>query len=160
VLTVFLPTAADLSRCTGYIRPVPQNVGYVWSEQPPTPRPLRVLVVDNDADTVFSLLAVLRTEGYVAMGAGSGAAALQILEGFDPDAVILDIAMPQMNGWEAAREIRKRQSQGRPMLIAVTGAYVKKPDELMSRAAGFDHFLVKPADPDFLLNILGAIIPK
>jgi len=107
----------------------------------------------------MSLIAVLRDEGCEAMGAGNGTAALSAVHAFDPHVVIVDIALPDMTGWDVAREVRK-QSQRKRTLIAVTGTSVAKPDEVMSRIAGFDHFLLKPCDPSFLLNILGAIIPK
>jgi len=123
-------------------------------------RLLRVLVVDNQPDTVTSLLAILRDEGYDARGVVDPRTALVELGAFDPDVVIADIAMPHITGWDIAREIRSMEGRRRPLLIAITGVYVKSPDEMLSRAAGFDHFLTKPCDPAFLLNILAAVIPK
>ena len=135
-----------------------QPASYVWTQQRTVPQRLRVLVVDDEPDTVASLLALLRAEGYEAEGAGSGSAALGIVESFDPDAVVIDLVMPELTGWDVAREIRKRKNHRRLMLIAVTGEYAGKQGEVISRAAGFNHFLVKPVDPSFLFNILAAIV--
>lgn len=85
--------------------------------------------------------------------------ALSEVETFNPDAVIVDIAMPHLTGWDIGRQVRFRKGR-RPLLIAITGASVETPQDAMSRAAGFDHFLRKPCEPSFLLNILAAVTPK
>jgi CheY-like chemotaxis protein len=142
----------------GYVRAVPPTLGYVWTEQPPKPPPLRVLVIDDERDTVLSLMTLLNTEGCEAAGAYDGHSALRELESFDPDVVIVDIAMPGMTGWDIAREIRSKHRY-RPTLIAISGAYVKTPDEMLARVAGFNHFFAKPCDPKRLLQIL-SITPR
>jgi CheY-like chemotaxis protein len=81
------------------------------------------------------------------------------VEVFAPDVVIVDIFMPGMSGWEVVREVRKA-GQRPPMLIAISGSYIKTADVAISRAAGFSHFLQKPCDPDFLFNILAAVTPR
>jgi DNA-binding response OmpR family regulator len=128
-------------------------------ESRPLPRRLRVLVVDDEPDTVLSLLALLRAEGYEAKGANDGRAALRELATFDPDAVVMDIAMPHMSGWDVAREVRKVRGPKR-VLIAITGTFVSAPDEILSRTVGFNHYLLKPCDPGALLKILGAVVPR
>jgi two-component system OmpR family response regulator len=127
------------------------------SEWSPIPRQLRVLVVDDEPDTVLSLVTLLRTEGYDTKGVTSGTRALVEVEAFDPDVLIVDIAMPLMTGWDVAREVRKLGR--RRVLIAVSGTYIKKPDEMLTRAAGFNYFCPKPCDPSFLFNILAAVTP-
>jgi two-component system OmpR family response regulator len=119
---------------------------------------MRVLVLDDDADTVLSLVTLLRLEGFDAKGVTQGIHGLVEVEAFDPDVVIVDIAMPQMSGWDVARELRIAKRR-RPVLIAISGTYVKRTDVVASRAAGFSHFLQKPCNPDFLFNILAAIVP-
>ena len=114
--------------------------------------------MDDDADTVVSLATLLRCEGYDAKGIADPTIAIEEIELFAPDAVVVDIAMPKLSGWELAREVRQRHGK-KPILIAITGAYTKAPDEILSRVAGFNHFLKKPCDPNFLLNILGALAP-
>jgi CheY-like chemotaxis protein len=79
--------------------------------------------------------------------------ALEVAAGFQPDVVLLDIGMPRMNGYEAARAIR-RQPWGRSAtLIALTG-WGQPQDRQRSQEAGFNHHLVKPVDPDALLKLL------
>ena len=81
-------------------------------------RPLRVLVVDDDRDTVLTLMALLREEGHDTKGVHSGRHAVQAVRDFDADAVIMDIAMPEKSGWDTAREIRDAIGRARPLLIA------------------------------------------
>src|SRR5436190_24117746 len=115
---------------------------------------MRVLVVDDDADTVTTLLALLRNEGHEARGHGSGEAAIKALKDFDPDVVISDIAMPNVNGWALAREVRKKMGDSRPVLIAITGQYTKSADKVLAHISGFDFYLTKPADPNVLLALV------
>lgn len=124
------------------------------SEELPTPRARRVLVVDDERDTVNSLVAVLRHEGYDARGAYDGAGALEEFENFNADVLIVDIAMPEMSGWDLAREILANR-ETKPLLIAISGTYVKAPDRMLCRIAGFSHFLVKPCDPRVLFPLIG-----
>ena len=119
---------------------------------------IRVLVVDDEPDTVLSLVALLQDEGYEARGVHDGASAVQEADVFEPDVVIVDIAMPRMSGWDVARELRKA-GQRLPVMIAISGTYSKMADIVISRAAGFSHFLQKPCDPNFLFSILAAITP-
>jgi len=129
------------------------------AESRPIPRQLRVLVVDDEPDTVASLVMLLRTEGYDAKGLTDPNRVLVEVEAFNPDVVIVDIFMLGMSGWEVARDVRKAGHRP-PMLIAISGTYVKIVDVAISRAAGFSHFLQKPCDPNFLFNILAAITPR
>ena len=120
-----------------------------------TSRPrLRVLVVDDEPDTVSTLLAILRAEGYEVRGHGSGQAALNALGEFAPDVVISDIAMPNVNGWKLAREVLERMGDKRPVMIAITGQYLKSADKVLSHDSGFHFYLTKPADPDVLLRLV------
>lgn len=122
------------------------------------PRAHRVLLVDDERDTVVSLLAVLRHDGFEVQGAYDGHSALKEIELFDPDVVVVDIAMPGVTGWDIAREIRKKH-RDRPVLIAISGTYVRAPDEILCRVAGFNQFLLKPCDPNVLIKILRDRLP-
>jgi CheY-like chemotaxis protein len=117
-------------------------------------RPLRVIVIDDLADTVMLLLTLLRGEGYNAEGFGSGGAALNQIQKFDPDVVISDIAMPSVNGWELAKEIRRIMGDKRPMLIAISGQYTKGTDRVLAENAGYNYYLTKPYDPRVLMELL------
>ena len=120
----------------------------------PAARALRVLVVDDDRDTVLTLMALLREEGHEAQGVYDGRQALQATRDFDADAVIMDIAMPQLTGWDTARQMRETIGETRPLLIALSGQYTKGADRVLSQLAGFDYYLTKPCDPNVLLALL------
>ena len=118
--------------------------------------PKRVLVADDHADVVDSAVALLRTAGYEARGCYNGNDALQAIREFDPDAVVMDIAMPGMTGWEVARTIREEHPGKRPLLIAITGEYKGGADLIYTKMNGFDHYLLKPAEPTKLIELIEA----
>ena len=121
------------------------------------PRLPRVMIIDDEPDTVMALLALLDMEGFDTKGFGSAREALKQLVEFDPDAVICDVAMPVMNGWDLTREVRRIMGGERPTLIAITGHYKKLPDELLARVVGFNHYVIKPWDPQALLGLLAPL---
>ena len=83
-------------------------------------------------------------------------AALEAVEDFDPDAVVLDIGLPRLNGYEAARRIRARPRPKPLLLVALTG-YGHEENRLQAEAAGFDHYLVKPVDLDVLERLFARL---
>ena len=115
--------------------------------------PLRVLVVDDERDAVLTLMALLRDEGYEVRGAYRGKVVLDLIRDFAPHAVLLDIGMPDLNGYEVARQIRGRWGELAPLLVAVTG-WKKSADRLLAQMAGFDHHVAKPYEPQTLLALL------
>jgi len=115
---------------------------------------LRVLVVDDDRDMVLSLMALLRTEGYETRGLHDARNILQQVHEYDPEVVILDIAMPGRTGWEAARAIRSGLPDKRPLLIGISGEHTRGSDRIHSQTSGFDFYLMKPCDPKVLLTLL------
>ena len=115
----------------------------------------RILVVDDNRDAAETLGALLSELGATVSVADSGPAALEILKTFQADAVLLDIGMPEMDGYEVSRRIRATPNRGRVLLIALTG-WGQEDDLRRSRAAGFDHHLVKPPDIDKLRDLLMA----
>jgi len=114
----------------------------------------RVLVVDDEPDTVITLLELLRDEGYEAQGFSHPMEALKALREFDPDVVISDIAMPVMSGWDFARKVRQKMGDVRPMLIGISGVYQKSADKMLATMAGYEFFLSKPCDPNTVLSIV------
>ena len=118
-------------------------------------RTLRVLIADDDRDSVLTLMMLLRDEGHEVRGVYTGRQAIDAIRGFDPDLVLLDIALPELSGWEVARNIRSRhQSAARPVLIGISGEYKHGSDRILSEIIGFDHYLVKPYAPADLLALL------
>lgn len=122
-------------------------------------RALRVLVVDDERDIVLTLLALLRDEGYEAKGAYGAADALVALAEFDPDALIVDIALPGRSGWEIAKTVRSlgRAGEQRPLLIAMSGRYTKGSDRILGEISGFNYQLAKPFDPNEVIALLKRI---
>jgi signal transduction histidine kinase len=112
----------------------------------------RVLIVDDNADSAESLAMLLAVRGHEVRTAPDGPAALDAAEEFRPEAVILDIGLPGMDGYEVARRLRGR-GLANAFLVAVTG-YGADEDRLRAEEAGFDAHLVKPADPDTLERLL------
>ncbi len=115
---------------------------------PPTPAtaPRRILVVDDIMDIAESTAMLLRMWGHEVRLAHNGPEAIQAAAEFRPDAVVLDIGLPGMSGYEVARHLRQRPEFHRTLLIAVTG-YGQEEDRRRTDEAGFDRHLTKPVDP-------------
>ena len=114
----------------------------------------RVLLVDDNVDAVESMEILLQAFGYEVATAVHPELALARLEAFAPEAAVIDIGLPGMDGYQLAAEIRRRLG-GKPMrLIAFTG-YGGPDDVARATAAGFDAHLVKPVEIDRLLAALG-----
>jgi two-component system CheB/CheR fusion protein len=126
---------------------------------PPSPeldgQTCRVLIVDDNPDAAESLALVLTCAGHEVRTAYSGPAALGLVGEFRPDAVLLDIGLPGMNGYEVTRRLRLRQEFAHVLFVAVTG-YGGEEDRRRSREAGCDFHLTKPVDPRALLDILAS----
>jgi CheY-like chemotaxis protein len=122
-------------------------------------RPVRVLVADDERDAVIVLTALLALEGYDARGVYNGGQVITMTRHFRPDAILLDITMPLLNGYEVARTLRERYGEKCPPLIAVT-AHNGQADRLHAQLAGFDHYMAKPYDTKALLEVLSTIKPS
>ena len=117
-----------------------------------TPRS-RILVVDDLRDSADSLAMMLRAKGHDVRTAYDGYEAVEVALQYRPDVVLLDIGMPRLNGYDAARLIREQSGGDSPMLIAVTG-WGHDENRLRTKEAGFDHHLVKPVEPAVLTKLL------
>lgn len=117
-------------------------------------RPLRVLVVDDNRDIVDSTMALLSACGYDPKPCFSGAEVFDCVKQHDPDVVLMDIGLPGHSGWECARQIRDGIPGKRPMLIAISGEYMRRADKVPGEMGGFDHYLAKPADPNVVIALL------
>jgi PAS domain S-box-containing protein len=116
----------------------------------------RVLIVDDNKDVVTSTSRWLNLLGHNVRVALDGADAITMAAEFQPDVVLLDIAMPKINGYEVARAIRSAP-WGRGMtLVAVTG-WGQREDQRRSMDAGFDKHMTKPVDPAALENFLASV---
>ena len=107
----------------------------------------RVLVADPCADTLETTAELLRVWGYAVTTAASGPEALDAALADRPDVVLMELALPLLDGLQVARRIREQADEPAPLLVAVTG-YGAERDRVRSREAGFDCHLVKPVSPE------------
>jgi PAS domain S-box-containing protein len=116
----------------------------------------RILVIDDNKDAAESLAAVLRLLGFEVRTAHDGATGLEAAADFTPEVVLLDLGMPGLSGYDVARRLRGQPQFANVLVIALTG-WGADEDRRRTRAAGFDHHLVKPIDPETLIELLGGI---
>jgi CheY-like chemotaxis protein len=124
----------------------------------PSARNRRILAVDDNRDAADSLAMILRMMGHETRTAYDGLEAVQAAAIFRPDVVLLDIGLPKMNGYEAARHIRQEPWGKRMALIALTG-WGQEEDKRRALESGFDHHLTKPVEAAVLEELLGHINP-
>jgi PAS domain S-box-containing protein len=116
-------------------------------------RPRRVLLIEDSADARDMLRMMLELAGHVVYDAADGQRGLALLNALRPDAAIIDIGLPGMDGYQIAKRIRQ-DAHGRDMLLLALSGYDAPADGDPSES-GFDHHLVKPVDPDQLARLLG-----
>ena len=119
--------------------------------------PLRILVADDEHDTVSTLTLILQDEGHEVHAVHRGPEVLRAVLALDPDAVLLDIGLPELSGHEVARKIRECCGERRPMLIGISGRYKRGADKSLAHLNGMNHYLVKPFDPNAIIAFLSAL---
>jgi signal transduction histidine kinase/CheY-like chemotaxis protein len=117
---------------------------------------LRIVVVDDNQDAAASLSMLLQLLGHDVRVAYDGESAVHTAEAFRPQAMLLDLGMPGMSGYDTCRRVRTQAWGNEITILAVTG-WGQEEDRRNSAAAGFDGHLVKPVDPDMLINTLTAL---
>jgi PAS domain S-box-containing protein len=146
--TVYLPLAEGPVAVAGAApRPAAQNRGQ------------RVLVVDDNTDAAASLALLLKMEDYEVRTAADGEQAIEEARRFEPRIIFMDLAMPRLDGVEAARRIRTLPHGGHVLIVALTG-WGQEADRQRTRDAGMDHHLIKPVSLDALQSVLGALDPS
>ena len=126
------------------------------AERPHNTTGCRVLMVDDNRDVAVAMSRLIRLLGHEVRVALNGAEAIRIAEEMKPDVVLLDIAMPEMNGYEVARMLRSQPIGALMTLVAVTG-WGREHDQRRSMEAGFDRHMTKPVDPLVLETFLESI---
>lgn len=114
-----------------------------------------MLVVDDKEDAAKLLGCLIETQGHEVRTAGDGEQAIELAAEFRPDLILMDIGMPRMDGYEAAREIRERAWGQDVKLVALSG-WGQDEDKRKSQDAGFDEHLVKPPASEDLERLLSA----
>ncbi|MCO6430289.1 MAG: PAS domain S-box protein [Deltaproteobacteria bacterium] len=120
---------------------------------------LRILVADDNLDSADSLAMRLRLMGHEVRVAYDGQQAIDLAAAYHPDLLLLDIGMPKLNGYDAARLLRK-QPWGRLVVLAALTGWGQETDRIKSRDAGFDFHLVKPVEPAALEKLLATLPEK
>lgn len=118
----------------------------------------RVLVVDDNAEQLMVLVTNLRYEGYSVQTAHNGLEGVKVATQWRPDFVLLDIGLPDLDGYEVARRLRAEPEIRSIRLIAVTG-YGTEHDVAQARAVGFDGHITKPVEFSELLTMMAASSP-
>ncbi len=119
------------------------------------PRSRRVLVVDDNPDAVETLSILLQLRHNDVLTAVDGLEAVEAAAAFQPDLILLDIGLPKLNGYDAARRIREQRHDQRLVIVAMTG-WGQEEDKRKSKEAGFNQHLVKPVDPGLLEELLAS----
>ncbi|MEP6860526.1 MAG: response regulator [Deltaproteobacteria bacterium] len=122
-------------------------------ETAPVPRALRAVVVDDAADLRELVSDLLRMKGHEVTAVEDGASAVRVIREMLPDVALIDIGLPEMDGYEVARTLRKELPNKKLRLIAMTG-YGQAADKAAATAAGFDAHIVKPASADKILRAI------
>jgi CheY-like chemotaxis protein len=114
-----------------------------------------VLIADDNWDAAESLAILLRMEGHDVTVVHDGLEAVKAFDALLPEVALLDIGMPDLNGYEVARQVRQRSLGRAVTLIAVTG-WGQQSDKARALAAGFNHHFTKPIEPERVLELLQA----
>jgi PAS domain S-box-containing protein len=127
------------------------------SEQAAPPHPLRILVVEDNRDAAETLRDLLELRGYTVQVAYSGPAALELGPQFQPEVLLCDLGLPEIDGYQVAKALRRDPTTTAARMIAISG-YGQEEDRRRSQEAGFDRHLTKPVDFDELTALLDALL--
>ncbi|MGH8169900.1 MAG: ATP-binding protein [Steroidobacteraceae bacterium] len=119
----------------------------------------RILVADDNRDAAQTLATVLELEGHDVRVAYDGSEAVRLAGEFRPHVALLDIGMPEMNGYQVARRLRAQSWAGASCLVALTG-WGQEHDRQQATAAGFDRHWVKPIDPEVVIRLIATILAR
>jgi CheY-like chemotaxis protein len=119
----------------------------------PVSRQSRVLVVEDNQDIRETSCELLAMAGFEVTGVSTGSEALELAPAFGPTAVLLDVGLPGLSGYDVARRLREMPQFASTTLIAITG-YDTPEARAQSAAAGFDHHICKPVNFDDLADLL------
>jgi CheY-like chemotaxis protein len=134
----------------------PRSISEPAVSEPSQAAGRRILIVDDSEDGAETLAMLLQFGGHETHKAHDGVEAIDLAERLRPDAVLLDIGLPGMNGYEVCSRIRKEPWGKEMVLVALTG-WGQEEDRVRSREVGFDAHMVKPVDFRVLLKLLASL---
>lgn len=137
---------------------VPDHANAALVARPASPSGARVLIVEDDPDIRSFTESLLLMDGFDVLAVADGSAALELLPEFRPQVALVDIGLPNMDGYELARRVRAFYNTRPLLLVAVTG-YGQAQDQQAAHSAGFDYHLTKPIREQDLLRILDELPP-
>jgi signal transduction histidine kinase/CheY-like chemotaxis protein len=152
---------STLGQGSEFVVRMPSAIAQEHSQAPSQATPVEasasvsVLVVDDNVDSAETLAEFLRMSGHEARTAHDGPAAVTAANEWQPDMVLLDIGLPQMDGYQVAALMRQTTQLQKMVIVALTG-YGQEADHVKTAKAGFDHHLVKPADLQRVLEIVSS----
>ena len=117
----------------------------------------RILVAEDEPDNRRIVVRVLTVEGYETLEAADGQAAVALARREHPDLIMMDLAMPGMDGWEAARQLKADAETADIPIIALT-AFALRGDEERAREAGCDDYLSKPCRPQTIREVVARVL--
>lgn len=121
---------------------------------------MNILVVDDTGDARIILATLLEQNGHKVVTAENGKIALEMMNKSLPDIVITDILMPEVDGFELCRKIKKHNDWKNILIIIYTGTYVTPVNEQLGRALGAAEYIIKPQEPDELFKLIQKTIEK
>jgi len=119
----------------------------------------RILVVEDDPDNRRIVVKVLAVDGYTTLEAADGESAVALARREHPDAILMDLAMPGVDGWEAARRLKADPATADIPIVALT-AFALRGDEDRAREAGCDAYLAKPCRPQAIRDVVGRLLQR
>jgi len=119
---------------------------------------MRVLIADDDREAVVRLGILLRSEGHQVWSTQDSLEVGTAVREFKPQMVLLDLEMPERDGFQVAEDLCRDYGPDCPVLVAVTGHSTPR-DRARAKASGFHHFVAKPYDPEELLSLVALFTP-
>jgi CheY-like chemotaxis protein len=131
----------------------PRSGGGLASDAATPPQGRRILVADDHRDSADSLAMVLQMQGHEVLTAYDGQSAVTLAESFHPEVMVIDVAMPRLDGFEVARCVRASAGGAGVLLVALSG-WSDDEDRGKAEAAGFDRYWVKPVTKADLADLV------
>ena len=119
----------------------------------------RILVAEDDADNRRIVVKILTVEGHETLEAADGRTTVELARRQRPDLILMDLAMPGMDGWEAARRLKADPETADIPIIALT-AFAMRGDEERARQAGCDAYLSKPCRPQTIRDVVRQFLAR